>query len=104
MSVTAGTVFDRSRISLQDWFAAAWYMTNQKHGVRALGLQRLLGLGSYQSAWTKLPISGVKTDCGCEFGADLAGFPLQICEVTLTSLLVMLRSDAQIAKKCRNCL
>jgi transposase-like protein len=29
-------------------------MTNQKHGVSALGLQRLLGLGSYQTAWTVL--------------------------------------------------
>jgi transposase-like protein len=29
-------------------------MTNQKHGVSALGLQRLLGLGSYQTAWTLL--------------------------------------------------
>jgi len=29
-------------------------MTNQKHGVSALGLQRLLGLGSYQTAWTML--------------------------------------------------
>ena len=45
VSVTAGTIFDRSRIPLQEWFAAAWYMTNQKHGVSALGLQRLLGLG-----------------------------------------------------------
>ena len=54
MSVTAGTIFDRSRISLREWFAAAWYMTNQKHGVSALGLQRLLGLGSYQTAWTIL--------------------------------------------------
>ncbi len=34
--------------------SAAWYMTNQKHGVGALGLQRLLGLGSYQTAWTLL--------------------------------------------------
>lgn len=54
ISVTAGTIFDRSRVSLQEWFAAAWYMTNQKHGVSALGLQRLLGLGSYQTAWTIL--------------------------------------------------
>src|ERR1019366_2488864 len=54
VSVTAGTIFDRSRIPLQQWFAAAWYITNQKHGVRALGLQRLLGLGSYQTAWTIL--------------------------------------------------
>jgi transposase-like protein len=52
--VTAGTVFDRSRTPLTEWFAAAWYMTNQKHGVSALGLQRLLGLGSYQTAWTML--------------------------------------------------
>ena len=44
----AGTIFDRSRVSLQQWFAAAWYVTNQKHGVSALGLQRLLGLGSWR--------------------------------------------------------
>jgi transposase-like protein len=54
VSVKAGTIFDRSRIPLQEWFAAAWYMTNQKHGVSALGLQQLLGLGSYQTAWTIL--------------------------------------------------
>jgi transposase-like protein len=54
ISVTAGTIFDRSRVPLQDWFTAAWYMTNQKHGLSALGLQQLLGLGSYQTAWTML--------------------------------------------------
>jgi len=54
VSVTAGTVFDRSRIPLQEWFASAWYMTSQRHGVSTLGLQRLLGLGSYQTAWTIL--------------------------------------------------
>ena len=31
-----------------------WYVTNQKHGVSALGLQRALGLGSYQTAWSWL--------------------------------------------------
>jgi transposase-like protein len=31
-----------------------WYVTNQKVGVSALGLQRVLGLGSYQTAWTWL--------------------------------------------------
>ena len=36
------------------WFAAIWYITNQKHGVSALGLQRVLGLGSYETAWTML--------------------------------------------------
>ena len=54
VSVTAGTIFDRSRVPLADWFTAIWFMTNQKYGVSALGLQRLLGLGSYQTAWTML--------------------------------------------------
>lgn len=31
-----------------------WYVTNQKVGVSALGLQRVLGLGSYQTAWVWL--------------------------------------------------
>jgi ribosomal protein L37AE/L43A len=52
ISVTAGTVIDRSRVLLQDWFTAAWDMTNQKHGLSLLGLQQPLGLGSYQTAWT----------------------------------------------------
>lgn len=50
-SVTAGTIFHRTRIPLQDWFRAIWWMTNQKHRLSALGLQRLLGLGSYRTAW-----------------------------------------------------
>jgi len=36
------------------WFAAAWQLTSQKHGISALGLQRVLGLGSYQTAWAML--------------------------------------------------
>lgn len=53
-SVTAGTIFDKTRTPLRVWLAAAWYLTNQKQGVSALGLQRVLGLGSYQTAWTML--------------------------------------------------
>jgi transposase-like protein len=53
-SVTAGTIYDKTRTSLRVWFAAAWYITNQKQGVSALGLQRVLGLGSYQTAWAML--------------------------------------------------
>ena len=33
---------------------AMWYVTNQKSGVSALALQRVLGLGSYETAWTWL--------------------------------------------------
>ena len=53
-SVTAGSVFDKTRTELRVWFAAIWYVTNQKQGVSALGLQRVLGLGSYETAWTML--------------------------------------------------
>src|SRR5512141_487268 len=53
-TVTAGTIFDKTRTPLKVWLAAAWYLTNQKQGVSALGLQRVLGLGSYQTAWTML--------------------------------------------------
>jgi transposase-like protein len=53
-SVTAGTIFHRTRTPLTVWVAAAWQMTSQKHGISALGLQRVLGLGSYQTAWAML--------------------------------------------------
>jgi len=54
ISVTAGTVFQDSRLPLTLWFRAIWYITTQKNGVSALGLQRVLGLGSYKTAWTLL--------------------------------------------------
>jgi transposase-like protein len=53
-SVTAGTIFQDSRTPLRLWFRAMWQVTNQKHGVSALGLQRALGLGSYETAWAWL--------------------------------------------------
>lgn len=53
-SVTAGTIFQDSRLPLRLWFRAMWYVTSQKSGVSALGLQRVLGFGSYQTAWAWL--------------------------------------------------
>ena len=53
-TVTAGTIFDKTRTPLRVWLAGAWYITNQKHGTNALGLKRILGLGSYQTAWAML--------------------------------------------------
>lgn len=50
-SVTAGTIMHRSRLPLTTWFAAVWFVTSQKNGVSALGLQRVLGIGSYETAW-----------------------------------------------------
>jgi len=53
-SVTAGTLFHDTHKPLRLWFEAMWYVINQKSGVSALGLQRVLGLGSYHTAWNWL--------------------------------------------------
>lgn len=53
-TVTAGTIFDKTRTELRVWFSAIWYITNQKHGISALGLQRVLGFGSYETSWSML--------------------------------------------------
>lgn len=51
-SVTAGTLFHQAHKPLRIWFLAIWFVTSQKNGVSALGLKRVLGLGSYDTAWT----------------------------------------------------
>jgi hypothetical protein len=53
-SATAGTIFEGTRKPLRTWFKAMWYVKSQKQGMNALGLQRVLGLRSYQTAWTGL--------------------------------------------------
>jgi len=53
-TVTAGSIFQDSRLPLRLWCRAIWNVTSQKNGASALGLQRVLGLGSYQTAWTVL--------------------------------------------------
>ena len=54
VSVTAGTILHRSRKPLRLWFKAMLLMTSQRPGISALSLMRLLGLTSYQTAWTWL--------------------------------------------------
>ena len=54
VSVTAGTIFQDTRTPLTLWFRAIWWVVSQKNGASALGMQRVLGLGSYRTAWTWL--------------------------------------------------
>jgi len=77
-SVTAGTPLQGTRKPLRMWFRAMWEVVTRKNGISAKDLQRLLGLRSYQTAWTWLhklramlstlghePLSGtVQTDEG----------------------------------------
>lgn len=53
-SVIAGTIFQDTHKPLVMWFRAIWWVTSQKNGASALGLKRVLGLGSYQTAWAWL--------------------------------------------------
>src|SRR5260370_41450755 len=53
-SVIAGTIFQDTRTPLPVWFRAMWWVTTQKNGASALGLQRVLGLKSYETAWAWL--------------------------------------------------
>lgn len=54
LSITAGTIFHKSKLPLVTIFRALWWMVAQKNGVSAIGLQRILGIGSYRTAWTWL--------------------------------------------------
>jgi transposase-like protein len=54
VSLTAGTIFQDSHLPLRLWFQALWYVVCQKQGVSALALKGILGLGSYETAWTWL--------------------------------------------------
>jgi transposase-like protein len=54
VSATAGTIFQDTRTPLRLWFQTMWWVTTQKNGASALGLQRVLGLQTYETAWTML--------------------------------------------------
>jgi len=83
-SVTAGTPLHGTRKPLRVWFRAIWEMTTHKGGISAKDLQRIMGFGSYETAWSWLhklrrcaftrrrtPLSGsVQLDDGYVGGVD----------------------------------
>lgn len=54
VSVTSGTIFEGTRKPILLWLHVMWQMTSQKYGTNALGLQRVMGFGSYLTAWAWL--------------------------------------------------
>lgn len=52
-TVTAGTIFDKTRTPLTTWFEAAWHLTTAKNGMSAKTLQKTLGT-NYRVAWSML--------------------------------------------------
>jgi len=53
-TVTVGTIFESSHISIRKWLMAIAITCASKKGVSALQLKRMLGLGSYHTAWFML--------------------------------------------------
>src|ERR1043165_3154562 len=50
-SVTAGTIFNKSRIPLRKWFWAIFLMATSSKGVSMRNLQKHLGVKSYRTVW-----------------------------------------------------
>ena len=53
-SILAGTIFEQTKTGLSRWFLAIYLVTSSKGGISAMELQRQMGFGSYQTAWTWL--------------------------------------------------
>jgi len=54
LSVTAGTIFHDSKKTLVILFRAIWWIIAQKNRISAKGVQKILGIGSYRTAWVWL--------------------------------------------------
>jgi transposase-like protein len=51
-SVLVGTIFENSNVDLKVWFKVIYLMLVSKKGISALQVQRMMGLGSYRTAWS----------------------------------------------------
>jgi hypothetical protein len=54
VSVTSGTIFDKTRVPMTVWFRAVWEFATPKTGVSAAHLRRMLPVNSYQTMWAML--------------------------------------------------
>jgi len=51
-SVIAGTIFENTNKPLRDWYRVVHTMLTSKKGVSALQIKRVMGFGSYETAWS----------------------------------------------------
>jgi hypothetical protein len=53
-SLTSGTVLEKTRKPLKMWFRAIFEISTRRTGISAKDLQRIMGFGCYETAWTWL--------------------------------------------------
>jgi len=53
-SLTSGTLLEKTHKPLKMWFRAMFEITTRRTGISAKDLQRIMGFGSYKTAWTWL--------------------------------------------------
>ena len=53
-SLTSGTVLEKTRKPLKMWFRAVFEISTRRTGISAMDLMRIMGFGSYKTAWTWL--------------------------------------------------
>jgi transposase-like protein len=64
-SLTSGTVLEKTRKPFKMWFRAVFEISTRRTGISAKDLQRIMGFGSYETAWTwlhKLRAAMVRSD------------------------------------------
>ena len=53
-SLTSGTLLQGTRKPFKTWFRAVFEISSRRNGISARDLQRIMGFGSYETAWTWL--------------------------------------------------
>jgi ISXO2-like transposase domain/Transposase zinc-ribbon domain len=64
-SLTSGTVLEKTRKPLKMWFRAIFEISARRTGISGKDFQRIMGFGSYETAWTwlhKLRAAMVRSD------------------------------------------
>ena len=63
-TATMGTVYERSHIPMHKWLLASHLMAASKKGISAHQLGRMLGFGSYRTAWFMALTSRLQLEAG----------------------------------------
>lgn len=71
--LTAGTVFQDSKLPLTTWFAAIYHLTQSKNGISSIELGRRLGV-KRQTAWPEFAVGGERAGIRAWF-QELVGHP-----------------------------